>query len=39
MIMKIIGQIVTFIFLIWVLLGCVIIFLFDKLGKNIRDAK
>lgn len=39
MIMRVIGQIVTLIFLIWILLGCVIIFLFDLMKKDIIDTK
>ena len=37
--MRIIGSIITFIFFIWILLGCVIIFLFDLMKKDIRDTK
>ena len=34
---KIIGSIITFIFFIWVLLGCALIYIFDRIGKDIRD--
>jgi hypothetical protein len=37
--MRIIGPIITFIFFIWILLGCIIIFLFDLMKKDIRDIK
>lgn len=37
--MRIVGTIVTLVFLIWILLGCAIIFLFDLMKKDIRDTK
>ena len=39
MIIKIIGNIVTFMFLIWILFGCILIYIFELIGKDIRDTK
>lgn len=37
--MRIIGSIIITVFFIWMILGCAIIYLFDSLGKDIRDSK
>ncbi len=36
---RIIGLIITSVFFIWIIIGCAIIYLFDNLGKDIRDTK
>ena len=36
---KMIGSIITFVLFIWILFGCFLIYIFEYLGKDIRDTK